>query len=168
MTSRMTHTRSGSSPRPAGSSAVVRTRPPGTRPDLPADLVPPVPGGVPTTPETVRGGSPEGSQDEELRPVTPTPAMAGPAAVAPVARPDDRRAQRAARRQRRHLALWCAVLIAVCLAITILIVIMAGNHTPGTQAYAAPGSTAARSLVGPASVHPSTGGGASAPGGGRG
>lgn len=76
------------------------------------------------------------------------------------------RAVRAARRQRRRLAAWCAVIVAFCFGVTILIVIMAGNRTPGSGVVPAlvPAAVAGG---GPASF-PSLDHGAGAPDGGRG
>ncbi|MGH9078607.1 MAG: hypothetical protein ACRDYE_00760 [Acidimicrobiales bacterium] len=155
MTERMTHTRSGSRRGTTGPIAAVRTRPlaapPVVRPEIvPARLDP----GPPAGPEP----APDGTIDPAWGPVpsAPPPAAPRPAADQPAAsrqtRPDDRRAQRAARRRRRRLAVWCAVLIAFCLAMTILIVVMAGNRTPGPGVVAGPAPVAAPPARAPVSL----------------
>jgi hypothetical protein len=164
MTARMTHTRSGSPTGPSSPAAAVRTRPrsaPSVRPEVTPGVAPaptPPPGSEPVS---------DGAIGPAREPVSvpPTDRRAAPSRP----RPGDRRAQRAARRRRRRLAVWCAVLVAFCLGVTILIVVMAGNRTPGPQVVAARTPVAAppRPQTGPA--HPlGAVGVADGPGRGRG
>lgn len=154
MTARMTPTRSSS---PAGSAG---TRP---RPRIPATIPPPE-----VRPAPDLGPPAEVGPDHDLGPADRNDPTIGPTAspppgsarspfeprageadvVSPRAvtgpRPAERRAWRAARRRRRQLAVGCALLVALCLGITILIVVMAGNRTPGPQVLtAAPAASAA-------------------------
>jgi hypothetical protein len=157
----MTPTRSGS-PSSTGARADVRTRPRAAPVAPPSELQPEL--------------RPPSELQPELRPPTPAEPVVEPVAVGPAVaeqpplptptppptstappRPEERRALRAARRRRRQLAIGCAVVVAFCLGVTILIVVMAGNRTPGAQAVT-PLPPASAASAAPLHVVPGTAG----------
>jgi hypothetical protein len=150
----MTPTRSGSPTGSAGSDADVRARSRATpiRPSelQPVAVPPPVdlqPGTHPESFDAVADPAEPASTAPSPDPAAdPNPTLDPPTTVRPP-RHEERRALRAARRRRQRLAVACAALVAFCLGVTILIVVMAGNRTPGPQVVTAlPAVSAAPSI----------------------